>query len=294
MQEDDATSPGTRAYWDHFYDEDDGPLRTKQKQLGRNDDATATSIFDHYEWFTTFDNYGDALKAALATTFVPRPDRDRVRVLHVGCGNSAFADHFTVLENTQEAPAASGKKRRGHQAVSGLPSLPTEVLNVDICAHLIQRLKLSFPQRWYEVSDCCDMCTPGDADSNKWWLEGHVVEASVDVIFDKGTMDALLSAFPGDINPNAERYCCEALRALRDGGVIVLLSINSVDVLLPYFVSADAPPHRNVSFRLATHTVLDVADQFDAVENPVAAALRVETLGTRYSLYAFQVVYGGM
>lgn len=283
-------TPGSKGYWDVFYATDDGPLVEKQRQIARkegpapNDDAV-DSVLDRYEWFTTFDVCEDNFLAALQECFVPSQGASHVRVLHVGCGNSAFCDSFSQLKVAPEG--RKGKSQKG-------ASIPTDVLNVDICEGLIERLQAKYPARKYAVCDCCNMADDAtDAYSTAWYATSpsscRVGEGLVDIVFDKGTIDALLSAFPGEDNPNAARYCVESLRVLRVGGIIILISINSVDVLLPYFVSADVP-HK--SFELCFKREMDVSDQFQDAYDPSVAALRIETLGTRYSMYVFRAVGG--
>jgi hypothetical protein len=290
MEEDGSVTPGSKMYWDDFYCPDSGPLRNKQRQINRrhdsSSDAASDSVLDHYEWFTTFDVYEDIFLRALRETFMPIPRSTTAHVLHVGCGNSAFSDHFLSL------PAGSSTQRKQRSKADS--TISTDVLNVDICGSLMERLQATFPTRQYATCDCCDMICPREGALTSTWyttpsahLPCRVFEGSVDIIFDKGTMDALLSAFPGEENPNAMRFCCEALRALRTGGVMILISINSVDVLMPYFVS---PNVTNASFELCFKQEMDVANQFSDAYDPSVAALRVETLGTRYTMYVFRVV----
>lgn len=284
MEEDGAVTPGSKTFWDVFYDPDSGPLRDKQRLINRrtelNSENTVDSVLDHYEWFTTFDVYEDVFLYALRETFVPSPHCSKVRVLHIGCGNSAFCESFLSVGSAQ-----AGRKSKEW-------TIPTDILNVDICQSLIERMQCKYPSRSYAICDCCDMsCASSDLPSSRWFTDPscspcRIGERSVDIIFDKGTMDALLSAFPGEENPNATRYCSEALRVLRVGGIMVLISINSVEVLLPYFMS---PEEANKSFELCFKQEMDVAEQFADAYDPCVAALRIETLGTRYTMYVFRV-----
>ena len=291
MEEDGLATPGSKGYWDVFYNTDGGPLVEKQRQISRKEgtgcEDASDSVLDRYEWFTTFDVCEDNFLEALRETFTPLPQTLAVRVLHIGCGNSAFCDSFAFLK-------VSGASRKGKGSKgTDVNGIPTDVLNVDICEGLIERLQLKYPARKYAVCDCCDMVIEGDDAPvlPQWYQVGpkrcRVGESLVDIVFDKGTIDALLSAFPGEDNPNAARYCVEALRALRVGGIVLLISINSIDVLLPYFMSADVT---SKSFELCFKREMDVSNQFEGSYDPSVSALRIETLGTRYTMYVFRVV----
>jgi hypothetical protein len=186
------------------------------------------------------------------------------------------------------------------------------VLNIDICASLMRRLSRLFPRRLYCVGDCCDMAlldsdSPSAASSSPsaWFAAMSnssktgvgVASRAVDCVIDKGTLDALLSAFPGEENPNAASYLTEALRVLRSGGLLLLVSINSLSVVVPYVYSASVT---GASFRLAHQSTVDVSKNCDdgaarrggrraaSVEDPT-----VETLGSHYNIFGFVSVEGG-
>jgi hypothetical protein len=289
MEEDGNITPGSKGYWDVFYNTDGGPLVEKQRQINRKESSgnkdAVDSVVDRYEWFTTFDVCEDSFLDALRETFLPAAGSSSVRVLHIGCGNSAFCDSFGFLK------VAGGRKGKAGKGAD-VNGIPTDILNVDICEGLIDRLQAKYPGRKYAVCDCCDMVISGDDAPclPEWYVAGPVCrvgESLVEIVFDKGTIDALLSAFPGEDNPNAARYCVEVLRVLRVGGIVLLISINSIDVLLPYFMSADVS---RKSFELCFKREMDVSHQFEGAYDPSVAALRIETLGTRYSMYVFRVV----
>ena len=195
------------------------------------------------------------------------------------------------------------------------------VVNMDICKSLLLRLSRLFSSRIYCVGDCCDMipatsqidadCTPTagalkepalawftpDGNSSKSGLA--VCTNSVDLVFDKGTLDALLSAFPGEENPNAASYMGEVLRVLRPGGLLVIISINALSVVAPYVYGAlvadcddvdkdveGSSAALSMSFRLHSHTTIDVnrGGEKRPGDDPC-----VETLGTHYNVFAFLV-----
>lgn len=319
MEADDDMSPGRRDYWDNFYDPEGGPLSDKERALQRrrakDDKDMGTSVLDHYEWFTTWEFYGPLVWKAIASSlFVP--SRPVTRMLHVGCGNSDFSDHcyrdwahhVGGGGHGQEAVKSRDKRKSGKRSeCSAVGSSSVEIVNTDICATLVERLQQVYPSRIYIVGDCCDMCASlcqsNCFDTNnvrgndgRWWMAEErstlrMLPGSVDIVFDKGTMDAILSAFPGSLNPNAQRYASEVLRSLCVGGLFILLSINSDDVLAPYFYSADCScdGQEEKSFEKTFCETIDVSDQFVDADDSAASAMRVETLGVRYTMYAYRV-----
>ena len=235
-------------------------------------------------------------------------DTVTARLLHIGCGNSNLADAVTdewAREMKRVLCRKEGKR----------PALPlVQVLNMDICEKLISRLRTVFPSRYYAVGDCCAMVdgtelssrsspTPtavasAEGEQLSWaWLRNRedrevgsklcLRASSVDIVLDKGTLDALLSAFPGEDNPNAERLFQQVLRVLRPGGLMVLITINSKDVIMPYVFGASAVEGDegscSSSFEVVTSDVLDVGNQFEA--DIRRQLLRIETLGRRYTIY---------
>lgn len=366
MQDDPSEwTPGRAQFWDEFYSEDGGRLQQKDFQCRRSEDTRhGRSLMDHYEWFMPYALYDDALQHCLNDCLTDtsnccgrrsscngddcinegtdsrrarrrRPacqdvDTAAFRVLHIGCGNSDFVDHFRTAPMTASSASA-------HAKPSSSSARTVEVLNVDICADLIARLTRTFPHRCYAVGDVCALVNPDARHSAKQggslgdlWLEKtscrkscacagwyvmdrhaycdghgagahgddaegcaarllHVVPHSVDLVFDKGTADALLSGFPGEVNPNFAACAREALRVLRTGGVYVCISINSSDTLSPYFLSASADVEsvttENTSrfFQLRHQSVIQL-DKSDVSEP------RVETLGLRYSCFGYMVV----
>lgn len=287
--QDDAKewNPGRADFWVHFYDDEEGRLRSKEQQNRKARElAERGSLMNHYEWFMEYTRYEKALLDGLRRMPTFHAEQHPVRVLHVGCGNSDFCDHV-------------GSLLADHLAVPFSP--PAEVLNVDICENIVTHLAAAFPDRLYAVGNCCDLNvsrmtssptvkqgSAGAGAEDAWYkvVDGGSLQlqavrhSSVDLVFDKGTADALLSAFAGEFNPNMEAYIDEMLKVLRVGGVMFVISINSEDVVNPYFLSAQ---DGDKYFQL----------EFTAVIELDAAALRhlrVETLGSRYSCYGYAVV----
>jgi hypothetical protein len=281
MQQDTKEkNPGRADFWVQFYDEDEGRLYEKeQKHKKSRELAERGSLMDHYEWFMEYPLYEKKLLSFLQQVPSSIPAGRPVRLLHVGCGNSDFSDHVEGLLTDQLGVSAS-------------PS--AEVLNVDICDNIITRLVRQFPSRRYAVGNCCDLhvtSMPSSSSAAPPWFVvedplqlKNVYHSTVDIVFDKGTADALLSAFAGEFNPNMQAYIGEMLKVLRLGAVMFLISINSEDVVNPYFLSAQDD---DKFFQLDFTGVI-------ALDAAALRHLRVETLGSRYNCYGYTVVSSGV
>lgn len=273
MEECGALNPGCKAFWDHFYEEDTGRLAEKEAANRKSKEVKERgSLLDYYEWFMPFDKYEDLLLDFLKKYVFPC--ERHFRVLHIGCGNSDFSDRFS--EAVQ----------------SCVKTVSTTVLNTDISEDLIDRLQLTYTNRLYAVGNCCQMLSSemeeereeephGDED----WYQANprsllVFSSSVTLIFDKGTMDALLSSYPGDYNPNAANYASEAIRVLAPGGAWFLISINSEDTIDSYVLSSS---FEEKSFRRVFTDSIQLTPQ-------EVNEIRVETLGSLYHLYGYTVV----
>ncbi|KAG5491417.1 hypothetical protein JIQ42_01318 [Leishmania sp. Namibia] len=272
-------NPGRADFWEQFYDQADGRLQEKERHHRKAREIAARgSLMNHYEWFMEYPLYETALKACLRAVSTTFSNDGPIRVLHVGCGNSDFCDHVEELLSDLNA-------------VSSSYSRPSEVLNVDICENIIAHVTLCFPSRLYAVGNCCDLhvtsspLAPSSSDG-VWYSRDAslqlraVMQSSVDIVFDKGTADALLSSFAGDYNHNMEAYTGEMLKVLRPGGLLFLISINSEDVVNPYVLSAEDGLK---SFQLEYKDVIELGAQD-------LRHLRVETLGSRYNCYGYAVV----
>eukprot|EP00796_Vickermania_ingenoplastis_P005470 gene5470-3944_t len=273
MKEDGSITPGSKNFWDHFYDEGEGRLIDKEWENRKAQEVKeGGSLLDHYEWFMTFERYGPGVVTFLETQLrSPAANAEEFRVLHVGCGNSDFCSHFTTALTLSRQ--FSSKK--------------TSVLNVDICESIIERMKRTYPDRLYAVGNCCQMQLPNEDDAfldGNWYRQAGDSEApllvqnnAVEMVFDKGTLDALLSAFPGDYNPNAQMYAEEAIRICAPGGVWYIISINDVVVVDSYVLAVS---HEEKSFRRVHQSSISLSP---SDRNPI----RIETLGSRYLCFGY-------
>lgn len=287
MQDDCRESgPGTLRFWQQFY----GP----DGVVGSDAELNA-----HYEWFMEYEDVkANLLPVAVAWWKGHEDDAERpdtaegsgsaLRILHVGCGNSDFAD------------------RLGEDLfASQCGQHPPVVLNMDACVTVIEQLKRTVSKSVYEVGDCCNMRPPTDSVPSAlpagWFGTQRgllwVADGCVDILVDKGTLDALLSAFTHikgqACNPNAVAHLSEVARCLwmardsKPGGLYYLLSINGPHVIMPYIYSISCErtvggvPHA-LSLTLMHHETMNV---------PQRGAKHVCTHGQLCNLYAFQLCH---
>lgn len=275
--EDDASewTPGRKGFWVEFYDAEDGRLQSMQQEMRNATELTeGPSLMDHFEWFMLYEVYEDHLVQCLAEVF-PTPGCAELRVLHIGCGNSDFCDQIEfalqrVYLKTKSPPRAA-------------------VLNVDVCSNIVQHLCGRYPERLYAVGSCCDLGVCNDVTDDAVWYalerpgDGGppaligVRDGAVDLVFDKGTMDALLSAFCDGYNPNATAYADEALRVLKPHGVLFIISINSEEILNQYILGSEVD---GSSFQLKYRSVIELSKKS-------MGEVRVEKLGSRYTCYGY-------
>ncbi|KAJ9463240.1 hypothetical protein DIPPA_23913 [Diplonema papillatum] len=204
MDEPDEMTPAHPAFWDHFYESGEGSNGT-------------------YEWFMDWGGYADFVHAV--------EKRPEMRMLHIGCGNSTFSDR--MKETWAE-------RFDGH------------LLNIDVCEAIVDQMRQdessakrpkakpkakkggpAVAQRGrlhcdYRAMDCCSLDLP---------------DHSIDFVFDKGTVDALLSQCDDQTmaegNNNVFKYFREAHRVLKPEGTFMLITINAPDVIYPYALGAD-------------------------------------------------------
>lgn len=290
MKEDGSLTPGSKIFWDDFYDKDDGRLIEKERDHYKTTEIKeGGSLLSHYEWFLDFSIYGPRFLDFLSSGIKDpsRSDYD-FRLLHVGCGNSDFSSEFS--EAASFYSFFEGKRE-------------IEILNMDICESLIRHLTNTFPERLYVVGNCCQMkpnnllsafddrwVSPDAAVSggDEWYRlncenRDHpllVQSHAVHTIFDKGTMDALLSAFPAEFNPNAQSYAGEAIRICMIGGIWYIISINAVELVDSYALSVS---YENKSFRR-----IHQSNIFCSSKN--VSSIRIETLGSVYRCYGYVAV----
>lgn len=295
MEEDGSLTPGSKAFWDHFYNDEEGRLVDKESHHRRATEIKeGGSLLDHYEWFMEYPRYGPALIQVLEQELkAPARSDSAFHVLHVGCGNSNFCDHFVSAMSLS----------------SSFSSTVCSILNTDICENIISHLSTAYPDRLYAVGNCCNLRSSeergktneqtnqhlnvileNNTDITSGWYRQHVsfngtpeleiMDNTVHLIFDKGTLDALLSAFPGEYNPNVLAYAEESVRVLKTGALWYIISINAVDVVDSYVLAVcDA----GKSFRRVSHSSIELSSQETNL-------IRVETLGSRYLCYGYLVV----
>lgn len=296
MEEDGSLTPGSKIFWDHFYNDEEGRLIEKEVHHRRSVEIKeGGGLLNHYEWFMEYERYGPILIQVLerelkapATTNV-----SVLHVLHVGCGNSDFCDHFSSAMSLSTV----------------FSSMKCCILNTDICENIISRLSSAFPERLYAVGNCCKLHSskevePEDTENSvsmepegatkeftaSWYNSQRtsngrtdllVMDSTVHLIFDKGTMDALLSAFPGQYNPNVLAYAEESIRVLTLGSIWYIISINAVDIVDSYVLAVCSEDDK--SFRRVHHSSIELTSHETNL-------IRVETLGSRYLCYAYVVV----
>lgn len=280
MQDDESEhNPGRAEFWTDFY-ADDGRLMAKEWDHRRSEELRDNgSLMDHYEWFMSYSQYEAPLETCLRGLFSATgcgPADRPLRVLHIGCGNSDLCDHLLSTITASGGGTAS------------------EILNVDICGGLLRHLARHFPQRRYAVGNCCHLVAAGASSPAEPFYslasEGdrlelaEVAPAAVDFVCDKGTLDALMSAFAGEFNPNVEAYASEMLRALRTGGRFFLISINAEDVVSSYVLAAQDKSNPEKGFQRCYRHIIQLP-------KGEVNALRVETLGSTYNCYCFEVVH---
>eukprot|EP01064_Diplonema_japonicum_P020662 TRINITY_DN30253_c0_g1_i1.p1 TRINITY_DN30253_c0_g1~~TRINITY_DN30253_c0_g1_i1.p1 ORF type:complete len:255 (+),score=75.92 TRINITY_DN30253_c0_g1_i1:59-766(+) len=180
-----------------------------------------------YEWFMDWNGYKHLVEAI--------PKSPGMNVLHIGCGNSTFPER--MKDGWKEPFNAT-------------------ILSVDICKNVIEDMKKncgakkksaktkkgkgSVSLQW-QVMDCCKLDLPDE---------------SQEVVFDKGTVDALLSQCDehteAEGNSNVFLYFREVYRVLKPKGTFLLITINSPEVIFPYAMAADGGLDLNWSIDTST------------------------------------------
>eukprot|EP00754_Rhynchopus_humris_P040850 Rhum_TRINITY_DN24029_c0_g1::Rhum_TRINITY_DN24029_c0_g1_i1::g.179108::m.179108 len=230
METPDEITPAHPAFWDTFYDEGEG-------STGR------------YEWFMEWSEYREHVLDTVEETTVT-PEDGPVRMLHVGCGNSELPQALkeewkggaavlisidicerVILDMRKECAPSTSKKGRKKKEKEGAVASGAGGLRLD-----------------WEVGDCCKL---------------EYADNFFHHIFDKGTVDALLSQCDDSTaregNANCFAYFREAFRTLRPGGSFLLITINAPEVIYPYALGADGAcddEHSDLfNWTYETHTV---------------------------------------
>jgi len=137
-----------------------------------------------FEWYVGWKELGGLFSAAV-------PDFD-AKVLMVGCGNSCVSEDAC---------------RAGY----------TGIVNVDISGSVIDSMRqrcdnLGLHMEWIE------------GDVTQLARTARIADCSFDVVFDKGTLDALSCGSRGE---DSRKMLMEAHRVLRPGGILVVVTSSS-------------------------------------------------------------------
>ncbi|CAK7269381.1 hypothetical protein SEPCBS119000_003539 [Sporothrix epigloea] len=170
---------------------------------GTEVDTSSPTEFDGptHEWFRTYRD----LEPFLQKTLFERPGcrpADNPRILHLGCGDSIV-------------PAAL-EESRGY----------SNQLCIDFSATVIALMKTRFAGRTMEwrTMDVREM---------------ELGSATINVAFDKGTLDAMIHGSPwnppDDVMDNTGRYLREVYRVLVEKGVFVYVTFRQPHFIRPLF-----------------------------------------------------------
>ncbi|KXT13102.1 hypothetical protein AC579_2160 [Pseudocercospora musae] len=152
-----------------------------------------------HEWFRSFDALKPFFEKHLLTS---KPADTNPRILHLGSGDSTIPFDLASL----------GYKNQ---------------LCVDFSQVVIDLMRSRSPAdsgiewKWADVRDMHDEISPG----------------SIDVAFDKGTLDAMIHGSPWsppeDVVENSGRYLGEVHRVLKDGGVFLYVTYRQPHFMKP-------------------------------------------------------------
>ncbi|KAL4151211.1 hypothetical protein PRNP1_008160 [Phytophthora ramorum] len=162
-----------------------------------------------FEWYGDYASLRAGLQALLglpddAPASLLRRLKAKVRVLVVGCGNSALS---------------------GDLAADGF----SQLLSVDFSARVIDEMRRKLPALRWEVMDMTRMQTLEDA--------------SFDLVLDKGALDALMAEDTAEVRQDATRMLQEVRRVLAPGGRYCCVTMAQdfiLQHLLGFFSAQDA------------------------------------------------------
>ncbi|CAK7233981.1 hypothetical protein SCUCBS95973_008781 [Sporothrix curviconia] len=193
-------------FWDGRYAEAKPDAADAVTANDNNNNAAPASAAPTHEWFRTYSDLEPFLQKVLFDRPGCRP-ADHPRILHLGCGDSVVP---AALEETM-----------GY----------TDQLCVDFSATVIGLMQKRYAGRtmqWraLDVRDMADAVGP----------------QTVDVAFDKGTLDAMIHGSPwsppDDVLDNTGRYLREVWRVLKEpeeGGVFVYVTFRQPHFIRPLF-----------------------------------------------------------
>ncbi|XP_077444156.1 citrate synthase-lysine N-methyltransferase CSKMT, mitochondrial [Stigmatopora argus] len=177
------------------------------------ENSSKTSSFKNFEWFFGFEAVQNIIMPLLKTR--PGP-QDPLKVLDIGCGTSALGP--SVYKSCL---------------------VPVRVICGDISPVAVRIMKQQFGS---------GAVTPGDRSSRLEFVEldctqldKHFDPGSVDLIVDKGTMDALMRSKRGKKNAGVVLKQC--LKVLRHSGSLLQFSDEDPDARL-LWLETEAPKAR--------------------------------------------------
>lgn len=155
-----------------------------------------------FEWYGNYNSLRSKLQALLNLPDAAPPPllrrlKAKVRVLVVGCGNSALSADLSA---------------------DGFSNL----LSVDFSARVIDEMQRKYPALQWQVMDMTNMRALEDA--------------SFDLVMDKGAMDALMAENTAEIRHDALKMLCEVRRVLAPGGRYCCVTM-AQDFILQHLLS---------------------------------------------------------
>ncbi|KAK4616181.1 EEF1A lysine methyltransferase 4 [Fulvia fulva] len=151
-----------------------------------------------HEWFRTFDALKPFFEAHL---FQHRKPDSNPKILHLGSGDSTIPSDLAAL----------GYK---NQLCVDFSQVVVDLMS---SCHAVDS---GIEWRWADIRDM-----------------KHICAASVDVAFDKGTMDAMIHGSPwsppDDVLNNTERYINELHRVLKDDGLFLYVTYRQPHFIRP-------------------------------------------------------------
>ncbi|CAN9509711.1 unnamed protein product [Ophioblennius macclurei] len=166
------------------------------------------STLKNFEWFFGFNSIRDFILPLLQTGSCPDTP---LRVLDLGCGTSALGPSVYA-----DSPLPV------HVTCADISPVAVRLMREHAEAKSVRPLNVSSQLDFVEL-DCTQ-------------LDGHFGPGSVDLITDKGTMDALLRSREG--RGKADLVLGQCLKALRSSGSLLQFSDEDPDARIPWLEAA--------------------------------------------------------